>query len=387
MNNSSKMPDSKVPLSSDSPSPVQSDGRTLAEIDLSAIVHNFQCLYERVPEPTSIWAVIKKDAYGHGMVHVARVLKDHKRLAGFAVGAFDEALVLRQAGFEQTILVFSPPSRDQLALAIQHDISLTLACESQARELNHLAAECGRQARVHLNLDTGMGRLGRLNDETLVLLRQLNDLPALHLEGVYSHLADAWDHPETTRLQASRFDGWLEEANASALPCHWGGSDVLGHPGLLSNATSIRCGIALYGYHPAIPELRPAMALRSRVLMRRSVPARTTISYGGTFRTDRPTELAIVGAGYGNGYPRLLSGGAHVLINGQCFPILGRITMDQVIVDVSATPSIAVGDAVTLMGSDGNETIHAADLASKTGTISYEILCIMGMLNPKRYMS
>ena len=175
-------------------------------------------------------------------------------------------------------------------------------------------------------------------------------------------------------------------AGLDGLPVHWGGADAVRVLGELPETASLRVGIALYGDHPAFPDLEPAMTFKSQVIYRRRVPAGTKISYGGTHLTQRPTELALVGAGYGNGLPRALSGKGQVLIGGRRLPILGRVCMDQVVVDVTETPETATGDEAVIFGRQGGVDLPAREVAGQIGTISYELFCIAGQLNPRRYV-
>ena len=233
-----------------------------------------------------------------------------------------------------------------------------------------------------------MGRTGHLGEEVEGDIPGILALPRLRLEAIFSHLADGWDNPWSARAQAARMLEFRRRAGLENLLCHWGGSDALALDEIQAPNTWLRSGIALYGDHPAIADLEPVMTFKTRVVYRRSVPAGMAISYGGTHRTTRPTELAMVGAGYGNGLLRALSGRGWALIHGRRCPFLGRVCMDQVVVDVTDLPGeVRMGEEAVLFGRQGEAILPAAEIARLAGTISYELFCLAGQLNPRVYVN
>jgi alanine racemase len=380
-------------------------GRTWVEVDPAAIARNWRRVAARLPKRGFGIACVKKDGYGHGLATVARALADEPGVWGVGVATLEEAIALRapEAGLspDLRILILTPLANEALEEAVRVRATLTVTDLAEARAADRAAEKLGLGAEAHFKLDTGMGRLGRLAGEVAGEFPEILRLRRLRVGALFSHLADAWsdahdwDSPVNHRQQRAvmkRFRG-AAGPGAAALPVHWGGSDALAFADAFAPGDGIRVGIALYGDHPAAP-FEPAMTFKTRVVYRRRVPAGTTISYAWIYTTTRPTELAIVGAGYGNGLPRALSGrGAEVLIAGRRCPILGRVCMDQCVVDVTdlATSGIdpRVGDEVVLFGrqqAPGGAVTYlpAAEQAARAGTIAYELFCLAGMLNPRR---
>lgn len=313
------------------------------------------------------------------------------------------------------ILVMAPFAGEALEEAIRLKTTLTMTDLADARAADRAAAKLGLTAAAHFKLDTGMGRLGRLPDEVAAQFADIARLPNLRIEAIYTHLADAWNDEASRARQRAAMARFRDAAGdtASRLPVHWGGSDAMAfsreldsNDGLRRGGDGLRVGIALYGDHP-VADFEPAMTFKTRVVYRRRVPPGTPISYGSEFVTTRESELAVIGAGYGNGVLRALGGGreghdggqahADVLIAGRRCPIRGRVCMDQVIVDVTdavaAGATIDVGDEAVIFGRqtapDGGpngETIilPAAEQARRAGTISYELFCLAGRMNPHR---
>lgn len=361
-------------------------GRSWTQIDLAAFRRNFGRVAAQLPAGGRLIVSAKKDAYGHGMLATLGAVADSPALGAVGVATVEEGLALRHAGLTTPALCFSVLEGEALAAAIRHDLWLTVTNLAEAAAADALAARLGRRAVAHLKLDTGMGRTGRLAAEALAAIPALRALAHLELTATYSHLADAFADPAGARAQAARLADFRRAAGLTELPCHWGGSDALAVPGLLAPGMWLRSGIALYGDHPAVAGLEPVMTFISRVIYRRRVPAGTAISYGGTFVTARETELAMIGAGYGNGLPRVLSGRGEVLLRGQRRPILGRVCMDQVIVDLTGLEDVKLGEEAVIFGRQGDSLLPAAEQAARAGTISYELFCLAGQLNPRVYV-
>jgi alanine racemase len=356
--------------------------RTWCEISAGALRRNFRRVAARLRGGGLIVSA-KKEAYGHGLVGIATALREEKGFAAVGLATIEEALDLRARFAELPILLFSVLRGQALREAVRAGLILTVTDVDDGRAAAQAANETARAARAHFKLDTGMTRLGRRGDEAATQVAELRALPGLHIEAIYSHLADAWNDPASARAQVARLDTFCTRTGLESLPRHWGGSDGLRLIGELPEGTGLRAGIALYGDHPALPELEPVMTFKSRVVYRKAVPKGTAVSYGGTYVTERETQIAVVGAGYGNGYLRVLGNRASVLIGGRRCPILGRVCMDQFMIDVTDGPQATVGDEVVLFGRQGDLVLPAAEVAAAAGTISYELFCLAGGMNPR----
>lgn len=358
--------------------------QTWVEVDLEALRRNFHRVADLLPESVSIIFSVKKDAYGHGLIPAVRALADAPRLYAVGVAVIQEALALRESGLNVPILSFSVLRGIALRAAIERDILLTVTTLGEASLADQAAASLGRMAAAHLKIDTGMGRIGLTPDDAARELREIARLRNLTIEGVYTHVPDGWSAPDKTRRQMEDLVRFADENGLSGRFLHLGGSDGLAaksdpHLG------GIRAGISIYGYHPGIAELEPAMHFKTRVIYRRRAPKNSRISYNGLRTLERDSELAVIGAGYGNGYPVALSNKASVLIRGRRFPVLGRVCMDQTVIDVTDCPEIALDDEVVLFGRQGMERLGADEAAAWANTIPYELLCMAGQINPRIY--
>ncbi|MHB8757063.1 MAG: alanine racemase [Bacillota bacterium] len=366
-----------------------------AEVDLGAIAHNVKELI-RVKEPrVKFMAVVKANGYGHGAVPVAKAaLAAGAEWLGVAI--LSEALELRRAGLAGPVLAlgFTPPEQSDAVVA--NDISQTVYTVEAARALSEAAARAGRPARVHLKVDTGMGRLGVTPDEAgLAVTRAIAGLPGLILEGVFTHFAtaDAVDKGYA-RAQFERFAAFLARLEAAGL--RFGLRHAANSAALIdlpeTHLDLVRAGIAIYGLYPSDEverrvDLRPAMSLKVRVAHVKEVPAGTGVSYGRTFVTGHPSVIATLPIGYADGYPRSLSSRGVVLVRGRRAPIIGRVCMDQCMADVTGIPGVTPGDEVVLMGRQGDEAVTADDLARLEGTINYEVVCDITARVPRVYSS
>ena len=348
--------------------------RCWAEIDLGALAHNARVAREAAGDGADVMAVVKADAYGHGMVAVGAALESGVDL--FGVASVEEGVRLRMAGCRKPIMLLGAVTPDFFPWLLEHDLQAMVSNVDEARGLAAAATDGGKPVAVHLMLDTGMGRIGFVDDGQL---GQLSGLDGIEIVGVASHYPSADEDAEYTRDQLARFLGRVRQAGLSPRWLHIANSaGLLGFP---SEATSlVRAGLMLYGSSPLAehqPSLRPAMTWKSRISLLRDLPPGQSISYGRTFFTEREpfTRVATVSVGYGDGYPRALSGrGAQVLVRGQRCPVLGRVTMDQIMVDVSGLGDVVVaGDEVVLIGEQGRERILAGELAELAGTIAWEI--------------
>ncbi|SMC20478.1 alanine racemase [Desulfacinum hydrothermale DSM 13146] len=360
------------------------------EIDLAALRHNFQQAKDRISKDTAILAVVKSDAYGHGMVPVARELAA-MGARFFGVSKFWEAMALRDAHITQPILVLVGIEAQDCEDAIRLGIRPALYRLDHAQRLNDTARKLQTRAKVHVKVDTGMGRLGVPLSELESFLKGLGGFEHLEVEGVFSHFATADERDKHySALQMERFSRALDLFRRHRVPftyAHMANSaGTLDLPG--AHHQLVRPGIMLYGsppshelHHPA--HLKPVMSLKARVVQVKQVPQGHPIGYGRTFTAPQDMRLATVPVGYDDGLPRLLSNKGSVLIRGQRAPIVGRVSMNMITVDVSAIAEVREDDEVVVLGSQGSERITADEIAALCGTISYEIYCNVGK-NPQR---
>ena len=360
--------------------------RAWVEVDERAIEANARALQRALTPGCELMAVVKADGYGHGAVPVAR-----SAAAGgascFGVATLQEGVELRQAGLDQPVLVLGNLSHpDELRACLHWQLMPTLSGMREALLCQNLASGSGRQMVAHLKLDTGMSRLGAPWQEGPRLLEALSGLDALRLGGVYSHLADA-DAPGTgldplTSQQQQRFDEVLSGLQRQGIDP--GCRHLANSAGTLRarqlHYDLVRVGLALYGQRPAAHlgsslALQPAMHVRARVSLIREVPAGVGVSYGHRFITQRPSRLAVVGIGYADGVPRLLSNRLEVVFQGQRLQQVGAITMDQMVLDATDVPQLEAGSVVTLLGEDCGERIDPQAWSDPIGTIPWEILC------------
>lgn len=373
-----------------------SSSYNFVEIDLAALAANYRAIGRVLGSGTEIMAVVKADAYGHGLVAAARAFAGAGARC-FGVAEVEEGVALRRAGIVGEIVVLLGLGPEGVAEAVEHDLSPVIFSGDLLPQLSRLAVSRGKQIGVHLKLDCGMGRFGLETAAAGELAAEVAELPGLTLAGLLAHfpLADVETTAAICREQWAQF-----QAAAAALLAAGGGGErrprlhMANSAALLrfaeTRADLVRPGISLYGYSPLdaawfpageLPRLQPAMSLKSRVLQLKNLAAGRGISYGHRFITERPTRLAVVPLGYADGYPRGVSGKAVVLIGGRRVPLLGTICMNACMADVSDLSQVAVGDEVVFMGRQGEEFIGADEIAAWHGTISYELLCRMGAAN------
>lgn len=360
---------------SESPPP-----RCWAEIDLGALRHNAALCRSLAGPGCEVMAIVKADAYGHGLLEVAVALSGI--VTWFGVANLYEARRVRaaSAGSERGILVLGPATPEEIEPIVAGGFSGAVSLPEEVAAYDSAAARLGTTARLHAVIDTGMGRMGCLPEEAAALVAAIRSSPHCQLEGLASHFPSADEDRAFTLDQIERFKALVATlAPDPGCQVHLGNSaGLLGFQREMSDMTLVRPGLALYGISP-LPDagggLRPVMCLKTRVTLVRDVPAGTGISYGRTFITERDTRVATLAVGYGDGYPRQLSGaGADVLIQGRRCPLLGRVTMDQILVDVSALGSVRRGEEAVLMGRQGDGEITTSEIAALAGTIPWEVL-------------
>lgn len=370
--------------------------RVYAAVDLSAILYNMEQMHRNVAPETKLMGVIKTDGYGHGAVPIGRELEGLSYVFGFAVATAEEALILRNAGMKKPILILGYTFPYCYEEMIGQEIRLAVFRQDTLEELNACAEKLGKKAKVHVKVDTGMSRVGiRPDGEGLSFIKKACSFPWIEIEGIFTHFARADERDKTSaRAQLSAFCSFVEEAEKlteTVIPVkHCSNSaGILELPE--ANLSLVRAGITLYGLSPSqeVPKevlsLRPALSLKSHLVYVKEVEAGTPVSYGGTYVTDKKTRIATVPVGYGDGYPRSLSGKGYVLIRGRRAPILGRVCMDQFMVDVTAIPEAAEGDEVTLIGRDGAEELTMEEIGALSGRFNYELVCDLGKRIPRIY--
>ena len=363
---------------------------TRVKIDLDIIQRNFDAVCRKAGVP--VMAVVKADAYGHGAVQVARLLQD--ACAFFGVSSIHEALELRQAGLTTPILILGQTPVSAFSTAVKQEIRPTIFHYEDALSLSSAAQEAGVEAPFHFAVDTGMSRIGfQADEESADICAAIAKLPGLKAEGIFSHFATA-DCADLSKAQAQaeRFDRFVEllkQRNVHIPIRHLDNS--AGVMNFSHHYEMGRSGIVTYGMYPSgevSPELlplEPALQWLSRVTHVKTLPAGREISYGGTFVTTRPTVVATIPVGYAAGYRRSLSGKFYVLIRGRRAPILGRICMDQMMVDVTDIPGVELNDRVVLVGRSGEEEITMEDISAAADSFNYEFVCGISRRVPRLY--
>ncbi|QSQ07865.1 Alanine racemase 1 [Koleobacter methoxysyntrophicus] len=367
---------------------------TWAEVYLDNIVHNIREIRRITDKKAEVMAVVKADGYGHGAVEVARKALDNgaDRLA---VAILDEGLQLRRAGITAPILILGYTPEGQVETAVEQDMALTVYTLEGAEAVSRIAGNKGTKAKIHIKLDTGMGRLGFLPEEKSISdIVKIFHLPDIIIEGIFTHFATADEKDKTyTRKQFERYM-WvcsrLEEEGITLPIRHVANSAaIIDFPEM--HLDMVRAGLILYGMYPsedvnrARLSLKPAMALKTRIAHVKKLPPGCSISYGATFTTTRDSIIATLPLGYADGYTRLLSNKGEVLVKGRKAPVVGRVCMDQCMIDVTHIEGVGVGDEVVLFGRQQGSVISAEDVAGQIGTINYEVVCMVGKRVPRLY--
>ncbi|MBD3206789.1 alanine racemase [Candidatus Bathyarchaeota archaeon] len=366
-----------------------------AEIDLNNLSHNIREVRRVTSSESLIMAAVKADAYGHGAVSCAKTFLENgaDRLATATLG---EAIHLRRKGITAPILCLGYVPSYLFPRALDHDVGVTIYSLEKALDLSKAASDLNGMAKIHVKIDTGMGRLGfQALDKSLEELEKIADLSGLSLEGIFTHFAVA-DEPKEgyTRKQFAFFmemvDGLEDKGIKFPLKHVSNSAAIIDYPEY--NLDMVRPGIMLYGFYPSVHvdhdrvELKPVMRLKAQISHVKNVPAGTGLSYGLTFETIRESKIATVPAGYADGYSRTLSNRGKVLLHGMKVPIVGRVCMDQFMVDVTGLSDVDVGETITLIGDGTDDAPTAEDLANILGTITHEITCGISLRVPRVYM-
>lgn len=370
--------------------------RVCARIDLDAIEYNIHNMKKRLVEGTRIIAVLKMDGYGHGAVPIARMLSEKDYIWGFATATLEEGAAIRKAGISKPILVLGAVFPEQRENMLINEIRMTCYTREMAEDISRLAVQLGRKAYLHIKIDTGMSRLGfPVNDESVEVIATIAKLPGIELEGLFTHFARADEMDKA--FTEKQFEGFLwmkDRLRENGVDFRY--SHCSNSAGIIdmryADMDLVRAGIAVYGLYPSdevrmseIP-LKPALELISHVAHVKWVEAGTPVSYGGMHITSRPTKIVTVPVGYGDGYPRSLSDKGYVLIHGQKAPVLGRICMDQFMVDATEIDNVKYGDKIVLVGCDGEDRISVERLSELSGRFHYEFVCTLGKRIPREYM-
>lgn len=367
---------------------------TVAIVDLDAIAHNVGRFRRSLPDSCRLMAAVKANAYGHGAIPVARTALA-AGATDLAVAFLDEALELRAAGITAPILVLGHTSERGIERALEEGITLTVFDDASVKKILRVAERTGRRARLHIKVDTGMGRIGLWEDRAVPFVEQWVRDSRVMVEGIYTHFATADEADKGyAREQHERFLRILRQLEKKGIRipvAHCANSAVSIDLPEWSYGM-IRLGISMYGYYPSTKvnrrriRLRPALTLKTRIVHLKRPPAGIGVSYGKTAVVNGSQWIATLPIGYGDGYSRQLSGRGSALVRGRRVPVIGRVCMDQTMLDVTSAMPVKVGDEVVLYGKQGSEEIHVDEVADLLGTISYEVTCMLGQRIPRIYL-
>ena len=373
---------------------MEKNSRTKVSISLDAIAQNFEEMHRKLPKETKMMAVIKADGYGHGALAIAKTVESYEYVWGFATA--QEAGQLREAGIHKPILVLGYTFQEDDALLVREEIRPTVFQYSTAKRLSQEAARQGKTVHIHLALDTGMARIGfPVQKESVREIQKIQKLDFLEIEGLFTHFAKA-DEADLTYTaeqlrQYEQFCQWLSQEGVTVPIRHCANSaGIMCVPRAYLDL--VRAGIIMYGIYPSDEVereklfLRPAMEWKAQIAYVKTVPAGCAVSYGGTYVTEKETKIATIPVGYADGYPRSLSNKGWILVHGQKAPILGRVCMDQFMVDVTDIPQVRQHDEVTLIGWDHQAFLSVEELARLSGRFPYEFVCDIGSRVPRVYI-
>lgn len=371
-----------------------SDKRIIARVDLSAIEHNIKALYKHMPNPKPIMAVVKADGYGHGAAGIAKRLETSPYIYGFATATAEEAIEIRNSGSTKPIMVLGYVFEEDYEALIKNDVIFTIFDEISAKNLSNTAVRIGKDAHIHIKVDTGMTRIGVKPDCCgLQLVKNIINMPGLVHDGIFTHFARADEvSKDNAYMQLQIFNDFvkslhLEGIDFDVVHCANSGA-ILQLPD--AHLTIVRAGIVIYGLWPSNDiitpdiDLQPALTLKSHVVYIKDIESNTAISYGGTYVSNDKMKIATIPVGYADGYPRSLSNKGYVLIGGNKVPIVGRICMDQMMVDITNL-DVNVGDEVILLGKQGDLCITAEELGDLSGRFNYELVCDISSRVPREF--
>lgn len=376
---------------------IEKYSRVYATVDLDAIRNNMNHMKENIAPNTQMIGVIKTDGYGHGAVPIAKELEPLAYMFGFAVATIEEAMILRECGIRKPILILGYTFPYCYEEIISQDIRPVVFRYDMLEQLSQVACRMKQKVKVHIKVDTGMSRIGIQADaEGMDFVKKAWKTPGIEIEGILTHFSKADESDKTTtHVQKKTFEDFIDRIEAETgyrIPiCHCSNS-----AGIVemkeANMDAVRAGITLYGLWPSsevardLVEIQPAMELKSRIIYIKEIEPGTPVSYGGTYIAKEKMKVATIPVGYGDGYPRRLSNKGSVLIHGKRVPIIGRVCMDQFMVDVTQLADVAEGDVVTLIGRDGGEQITMEELGEISGRFNYELACCIGKRVPRIYL-
>jgi alanine racemase len=364
---------------------------TVAEIDLNALAFNYRQIRKRVPASAKILAVVKANAYGHGALPVSLKL-EKMGVEYLGVAIPEEGVELRKGGVKAPILIFGGMFQEDAEEIIRYGLTPAVFDLESLKRLSKAAERKRKKAKVHIKVDTGMGRLGVPFERFPDFLKDLKKYPHIEVEGFLSHFSMTDGEESYTSYQWERYQEALAMARKSGLSCRYlhmaNSATITALPSYSENL--VRPGIMLYGSYPSpvferLIELKPVLTLKTRIHFLKTVPAGARISYGGTFTTRRESLIATLPVGYADGYSTQLSNQGEVLVHGKRAPVAGKVCMDLMMADVTDIPGVSRGDEAVLIGMQGREQITAAEIAEKIGSIPYEVLCLIGKRVPRIY--
>ncbi|HIT72444.1 alanine racemase [Tyzzerella sp. An114] len=369
--------------------------RVTAEIDLDAVAYNIRNIRERVNKNSKIMGIVKADAYGHGAVEVSKVLL-YNGADWLGVAMIDEAIQLRQNNIMVPILILGYTLETKIDDVVRYDIIQTVFSYDMAKLVSDAAVKQNKIAKIHIKVDTGMGRIGFMPDENIgEEVLKISKLPNIEINGIFTHFSTSDETDKSfTRLQIERFKYAIDEIEKRGinLPVkHCANSAAIMDLEDLG-FNMVRAGVILYGMYPSDDvkkenlSLKPVMSIKTHISYVKNVGVGVPLSYGRTYYTDKESVIATVPVGYADGYIRRMQKGGRVIVNGHYAPIVGRVCMDQFMIDVTDIPDVKPGDDVILMGSDGNISITADEIAKVLDTINYEVVCMIGKRVPREYI-
>lgn len=369
--------------------------RVYAKIDLDAAAYNMEQMKNRIGEGARLIAVVKTDGYGHGAVPLAEMFETFDYIWGYAVACLDEGIVLRKHGIKKPILVLGCVFPDQYDDMVKYEIRGTVYMEDMARKMAEAAEKLGKKALIHIKVDTGMGRIGfPVSEQSADTIKRISRLPNIEIEGMFTHFAKADEKDKTYTYEQHRKFMWMKEqmekrnVRIPYYDCD-NSAGIIDFPDMKHDLA--RAGISTYGMYPSgevdknAVHLKPVLSLISHVAYVKTVEPGTAISYGGTFVAQKQMRVATIPVGYGDGYPRSLSNKGEVLIRGKRARILGRVCMDQFMVDVTDIPETEFMDRVVLIGDDRDDRITVEELSELSGRFHYEFVCCLGKRIPRVY--